>query len=87
MIHLDNGTMVTVLPHGVLFRVEQRAHKKYLIEDKNYLMQLFIGHQIFFGRDTYSTIVLKNIVKIKNIIFIDASKHLKNKAKCLKKRY
>ena len=81
MIHHldDDGTMVTVLPHGVLFRGSSEGHiRRYLIEDKNYLDAVIgLPSNIFFGTGIPTTLLVfkKNRKNSNNILFIDASKH------------
>ena len=81
MIHHleDNGTMVTVLPHGVLFRGSSEGHiRKYLIEDKNYLDAVIgMPSNIFFGTGIPTALLVfkKHRENPNDILFIDASKH------------
>jgi type I restriction enzyme M protein len=76
--HLDyNGTMVTVLPHGVLFRGGSEGHiRKYLIEDKNYLDAVIgMPSNIFFGTNIPTALLVfkKHRDHPNDIMFIDAS--------------
>jgi len=79
MIHqlADNGTMATVLPHGVLFRGSaEGVIRKYLINDKNYLDAVIgLPANIFYGTSIPTCIlVFKKCRKVDdNIVFIDAS--------------
>jgi type I restriction enzyme M protein len=79
MIHqlADNGTMATVLPHGVLFRGSAEGTiRKHLIEDKNYLDAVIgLPANIFYGTSIPTCIlVFKKCRKVNdNIVFIDAS--------------
>ena len=79
MIHqlADNGTMATVLPHGVLFRgAAEGVIRKYLIEKLNYLDAVIgLPGNIFYGTSIPTCIlVFKKCRKIDdNIVFIDAS--------------
>ena len=81
MIHHldDNGTMVTVLPHGVLFRGGSEGHiRKYLIEDKNYLDAVIgMPSNIFFGTGIPTALLVfkKQRENPNDVLFIDASKH------------
>ena len=75
MIHHldDNGTMATVLPHGVLFRGAVEGHiRRYLIEDKNYLDAVIGMPSIFFMVQIFqlSFWYLRNTVKIWIISFL-----------------
>ncbi len=79
MIHQlsDNGTMATVLPHGVLFRgAAEGVIRRYLIEDSNYLDAVIgLPANIFYGTSIPTCIVVfkKCREKDDNVVFIDAS--------------
>lgn len=79
MIHqlADNGTMATVLPHGVLFRgAAEGTIRRYLIEDRNYLDAVIgLPANIFYGTSIPTCIlVFKKCREVDdNVIFIDAS--------------
>jgi type I restriction enzyme M protein len=79
MIHhlADNGTMATVLPHGVLFRgAAEGVIRKYLIKERNYLDAVIgLPANIFYGTTIPTCIlVFKKCRKVDdNVIFIDAS--------------
>lgn len=79
MIHqlAENGTMATVLPHGVLFRgAAEGVIRRYLIEDRNYLDAVIgLPANIFYGTSIPTCIlVFKKCREIDdNIVFIDAS--------------
>jgi type I restriction enzyme M protein len=79
MIHqlADNGTMATVLPHGVLFRgAAEGIIRKYLIKELNYLDAVIgLPANIFYGTSIPTCIlVFKKCREIDdNIVFIDAS--------------
>ncbi|WP_282036196.1 type I restriction-modification system subunit M [Saccharicrinis aurantiacus] len=79
MIHqlADNGTMATVLPHGVLFRgAAEGVIRKYLIEDRNYLDAVIgLPANIFYGTSIPTCIMVfkKCRQKDDNVLFIDAS--------------
>jgi type I restriction enzyme M protein len=78
MIHhlAENGTMAIVLPHGALFRSGAEQHiRKYLIEDRNYLDAVIgLPANIFYGTSIPTCImVLKNVEKPEDVLFIDAS--------------
>lgn len=79
MIHqlADNGTMATVLPHGVLFRgAAEGIIRKYLIEDRNYLDSVIgLPANIFYGTSIPTCIlVFKKCREVDdNVVFIDAS--------------
>ena len=81
MIHHldDNGTMATVLPHGVLFRGGAEGHiRKYLIEDRNYLDAVIgLPSNIFYGTSIPTCILVfkKCREDSENVLFIDASNH------------
>lgn len=79
MIHqlADNGTMATVLPHGVLFRgAAEGVIRKYLIKELNYLDAVIgLPANIFYGTSIPTCIlVFKKCREVNdNVIFIDAS--------------
>jgi type I restriction enzyme M protein len=79
MIHqlADNGTMATVLPHGVLFRgAAEGIIRKYLISELNYLDAVIgLPSNIFYGTSIPTCIlVFKKCREVdENVIFIDAS--------------
>lgn len=71
----DNGTMATILPHGVLFRggAEQRIRKEVI--DLNYLHAVIgLPEKLFYGTGIPACImVFKKNRTNKDILFIDAS--------------
>ncbi|MCL5113537.1 MAG: type I restriction-modification system subunit M [Patescibacteria group bacterium] len=75
----DNGTMATVMPHGVLFRGAAEGHiRKYLIKEKNYLDAVIgLPSNLFYGTSIPACILVfkKCREDPDNILFIDASKH------------
>jgi type I restriction enzyme M protein len=79
MIHqlADNGTMATVLPHGVLYRgAAEGIIRKYLISELNYLDAVIgLPANIFYGTGIPTCIlVFKKCREVDdNIVFIDAS--------------
>ncbi|MBU1821576.1 MAG: type I restriction-modification system subunit M [Bacteroidetes bacterium] len=78
--HLDdNGTMASVLPHGVLFRGAAEGHiRQYLVEQCNYLDAVIgLPGNIFYGTSIPTCIlVLKKCREHDgDILFIDASQH------------
>ena len=79
MVHqlADNGTMATVLPHGVLFRgAAEGVIREYLIKELNYLDAVIgLPANIFYGTSIPTCIlVLKKCRKADdNVVFIDAS--------------
>lgn len=79
MVHqlADNGTMATVVPHGVLYRGSaEGVIRKYLISELNYLEAVIsLPKNIFYGTGIPTCIlVLKKCRKQNdNIVFIDAS--------------
>lgn len=74
----DNGTMATVMPHGVLFRGGAEGHiREYLVKEKNYLDAVIgLPANIFYGTGIPTCIlVLKKKREHKdNVLFIDASR-------------
>lgn len=81
MVHQldDNGTMVCVLPHGVLFRGGAEGHiRQYLIEERNCLDAVIgLPTNIFYGTGIPTCILVmkKQREQTGNIFFIDASQH------------
>ncbi|GAO27748.1 type I restriction-modification system subunit M [Geofilum rubicundum] len=79
MIHqlAENGTMATVLPHGVLFRgAAEGVIRKYLISELNYLDAVIgLPANIFYGTSIPTCIlVFKKCREVDdNVVFIDAS--------------
>ncbi|WP_303925654.1 type I restriction-modification system subunit M [Draconibacterium sediminis] len=79
MIHqlAENGTMATVLPHGVLFRgAAEGVIRKYLIEELNYLDAVIgLPANIFYGTSIPTCILVfkKCREADDNVVFIDAS--------------
>lgn len=78
LYHLDeNGTMATVLPHGVLFRgASEGTIREYLLKEKNYLDAVIgLPANIFYGTSIPTVILVfkKNRENKDNILFIDAS--------------
>ncbi|MDX8339743.1 type I restriction-modification system subunit M [Draconibacterium sp. IB214405] len=79
MIHqlAENGTMATVLPHGVLFRgAAEGVIRKYLIEELNYLDAVIgLPSNIFYGTSIPTCILVfkKCREADDNVVFIDAS--------------
>lgn len=79
MIHqlADNGTMATVVPHGVLYRgAAEGVIRKYLIKELNYLDAVIgLPVNIFYGTSIPTCIlVFKKCREVDdNIVFIDAS--------------
>ncbi|MEZ8306660.1 type I restriction-modification system subunit M [Vibrio splendidus] len=75
----DTGTMVVVLPHGVLFRAAAEGDiRKFLIKDKNYLdMVIGLPSNIVLGTGVpVCILVFKKSRKVDdNVLFIDASQH------------
>ncbi len=71
----DNGTMATILPHGVLFRggAEQRIRKEVI--DLNYLHAVIgLPEKLFYGTGIPACImVFKKNKTNKDVLFIDAS--------------
>lgn len=80
MIHQldENGTMATVLPHGVLFRgAAEGVIRKYLLEEKNYLDAVIgLPANIFYGTSIPTCVLVfkKCREASDNVLFIDASK-------------
>jgi len=79
MIHqlAENGTMATVLPHGVLFRgAAEGVIRKYLISELNYLDAVIgLPANIFYGTSIPTCILVfkKCRETDDNVVFIDAS--------------
>lgn len=75
----DNGTMATVMPHGVLFRGAAEGHiRQYLIKEKNYLDAVIgLPANLFYGTSIPASILIfkKCREHPEDILFIDASKH------------
>jgi len=75
----ENGTMATVMPHGVLFRGAAEGHiREYLIKEKNYLDAVIgLPANLFYGTSIPACIlVFKKCRKNpEDILFIDASQH------------
>ncbi len=75
----DNGTMATVMPHGVLFRSNAEGKiREFLIKEKNYLDAVIgLPANLFYGTSIPACIlVFKKCRKNSdNILFIDASQH------------
>lgn len=73
----DNGTMATVVPHGVLFRSHaEHVIRKYLIKELNYLDAVIgLPANIFYGTSIPTCILVfkKCREADDNIVFIDAS--------------
>lgn len=71
----EDGTMATIMPHGVLFRgaAEQRIRKAFI--DLNYLDAVIgLPESLFYGTGIPASIlVFKKNRKQTNILFIDAS--------------
>lgn len=79
MIHhlAEQGTLATVIPHGVLFRGDaEQTIRKYMIKNEN-ILDAVIGlpSNLFYGTGIPAAILIfKKNRKNKDIIFIDASK-------------
>lgn len=75
----DNGTMATVLPHGVLFRgSSEGVIRKHLIEQENVLDAIIgLPANIFYGTSIPTCIMVlkKNRENKGDVLFIDASEH------------
>jgi len=75
----DNGTMATVMSHGVLFRGAAEGHiRQHLIKEKNYLdVVIGLPANIFYGTPIPACILVfkKCRENPENILFIDASQH------------
>lgn len=80
MIHqlADNGTMATVMPHGVLFRGGAEGHiRKYIVKEKNYLDAVIgLPANIFYGTGIPTCILVfkKKREHNNDVLFIDASR-------------
>ena len=79
MVHqlADNGTMATVLPHGVLFRgAAEGVIRQYLIKELNYLDAVIgLPANIFYGTSIPTCIIVLKKCREQddNVVFIDAS--------------
>ena len=79
MVHqlADNGTMATVLPHGVLFRgAAEGVIRQYLIKELNYLDAVIgLPANIFYGTSIPTCILVLKKCREQddNVVFIDAS--------------
>ena len=75
----DNGTMATVLPHGVLFRgSSEGVIRRHLIEQENVLDAIIgLPGNIFYGTGIPTCIMVlkKNRENKGDVLFIDASEH------------
>lgn len=75
----DNGTMATVMPHGVLFRGAAEGQiRQHIIKEKNYLDAVIgLPANIFYGTSIPACILVfkKCRENPEDILFIDASKH------------
>ncbi|MDO8508012.1 MAG: type I restriction-modification system subunit M [bacterium] len=75
----DNGTMATVMPHGVLFRGAAEGHiREHLIKEKNYLDAVIgLPANLFYGTSISACLLVfqKCRKNSDNVLFIDASKH------------
>lgn len=75
----ENGTMATVMPHGVLFRGAAEGHiRQFLIKEKNYLDAVIgLPANLFYGTSIPACILVfkKCRENPDNVLFIDASKH------------
>src|SRR5690606_21818337 len=75
----DNGTLATVLPHGVLFRGSAEGKiRQHFIEELNAIDAIIgLPANIFFGTGIATCILVLKKCRENNedILFIDASKH------------
>ena len=75
----DNGTLATVLPHGVLFRGSAEGKiRRHFIEELNAIDAIIgLPANIFFGTGIATCILVLKKCRENNedILFIDASKH------------
>lgn len=74
----DDGTMATVVPHGVLFRGgSEGTIREYIIKNKNWLDAIIgLPSNIFYGTSIPSCIMVfkKNRTANEKILFIEASR-------------
>ena len=81
----DNGTVATILPHGVLFRGHAEEHiRKHLIETENVLDAVIgLPANMFFGTPIATCILVlkKSRIHKDNVLFIDASEHFERDTK------
>ena len=76
----DDGKMAVLLPHGVLFRENERKVRKNLVEKNEIEAIIGLPENLFY--DTRIPVIMMIISKNKtdkNILFIDASNEYKNK--------
>lgn len=77
MLHhlADDGVMAVVLPHGALFRKEEKKIREYLIKESDYLDAVIgLPPNIFFGTKKPTCIlVFKKCREENDIFFMDAS--------------
>lgn len=75
----ENGTMATVMPHGVLFRGAAEGHiREFLIREKNYLDAVIgLPSNLFYGTSIPACILVfkKCRESPENVLFVDASQH------------
>ncbi|MDR1447640.1 MAG: type I restriction-modification system subunit M [Candidatus Ancillula sp.] len=74
----ENGTMASIVPHGVLFRgAAEQVIRTYYIREKNYLDAVIgLPSNVFFGTSIPVAIVVfkKHREHPENVLFIDASR-------------
>ena len=75
----ENGTMVVVLPHGVLFRgAAEKEIRKYIIQEQNYLDAVIgLPANLFYGTSIPACILVLKKCRVhdNDILFIDASQY------------
>lgn len=78
----DDGKMAIILPHGALFRKNERGVRKELIEN-NYIETIIgLPENMFFGtRISVIIMILSKRRTSEGVLFIDASKEYKSKRK------
>ena len=82
LYHLDDeGIMIIVVPHGVLFRAaSERAIRKHIVDKLNYLDAVIgLPANMFYSTNIPTCIMIfkKNRAKDEDVLFIDASRDFK----------
>ena len=77
----ESATMAVVLPHGVLFRgAAEEEIRKYIIKEQNYLDAVIgLPANLFYGTGIPACILILKKCRVHddNILFIDASQHVR----------
>ena len=76
----DDGKMAVLLPHGVLFRENERKVRKNLVEKNEIEAIIGLPENLFYNtRISVIMMIISKNKTDKNILFIDASNEYKNK--------